>query len=125
MQKRFLLTSAVVLAILAGAALAADVSGNWSGTASMGGNDFPLSYTFKQDGENLTGTVTGPQGDPIALKEGKVQGDKISFFVQFDGPNGTMKIMSEGVVKGDEISLTTKMDGGDFPPMQMTLKKTK
>jgi len=116
---------AVLLAVVAGAALAADITGNWTGSMSMGDNQFTLSYTFKQDGETLTGTVTGPQGDPLPLQDGKVQGDKLSFYVQFEGPNGSMKISSEGAIKGEEITLTTKMEGGpgDMPPM--TLKKSK
>jgi len=125
MAKRNLLIGAVLLAIFAGAAFA-DVTGNWSGTVTMGDQEFPLSYTFKQDGATLTGTVTGPQGDPIPLKEGKIEGDKISFYVQVEGPNGSMKFVSQGTVKGEEIALTTKMDGSDdFPPMQSTLKKQK
>lgn len=124
MRKTFVVT-AVLLAVVAGAALAADITGNWTGSMSMGDNQFTLSYTFKQDGEKLTGTVTGPQGDPLPLQDGKVQGDKLSFYVQFEGPNGTMKISNEGAIKGDEITLTTKMEGGpgDLPPM--TLKKSK
>jgi len=117
---------AVLLAVVAGAALAADVTGNWTGSMSMGDNQFTIAYTFKQDGEKLTGTVTGPQGDPITLQDGKVLGDKLSFFIQFEGPNGSMKISSEGAIKGaDEITLTTKMEGmdRDFPPI--TLKRSK
>jgi len=124
MRKTFVVM-AVLLAVVAGAALAADITGNWTGSMSMGDNQFTLSYTFKQDGETLTGTVTGPQGDPLPLQDGKVQGDKLSFYVQFEGPNGAMKISSEGAIKGEEITLTTKMEGGpgDLPPM--TLKKSK
>jgi hypothetical protein len=40
-----------------GAALAADISGNWSGTMQMGDNPVALTFVFKQDGEKLTGTV--------------------------------------------------------------------
>jgi len=124
MQKHFVAV-AVLLAVVAGAALAADITGTWTGSMSMGDNQFTLTYAFKQDGGTLTGTVTGPQGDPIPLKDGKVQGDKLSFYVQFEGPNGSMKISSEGAIKGEEITLTTKMEGGpgDMPPM--TLKKSK
>jgi hypothetical protein len=34
--------------------------------------------------------VTGPQGDPLPVQDGKVQGDKFSFYVQFEGPNGSL-----------------------------------
>ena len=125
MRKTFSIV-AVLLAVVAGAAIAADITGNWTGSLAMGDNQVTLAYTFKQDGEKLTGTITGPQGDPLALQDGKVQGDKLSFYVQFEGPNGSMKIASEGAIKGsDEITLTTKIEGfdRDFPPV--TLKRSK
>ncbi len=129
MQMRCLLTCAVLIVIAAGAILAADISGNWSGTMSMGDNQFTLNYVFKQDGEKLTGSVQGPQGDPLTLNDGKVQGDKLSFNIVVQTPNGDMKINSEGTIKGaDEITLTSKMVGAPegMPEMpSMTLKKSK
>ncbi len=84
----------------------------------MGDNSFTLAYAFKQDGEKLTGTVTGPQGDPLPLNEGKVAGDKISFSVQADMGGTPTKFVSQGTIKGDEITLITTVEGGDeFPPM--------
>src|SRR5450631_2872615 len=124
MTRRILFATALLCAIFAGVALAADITGNWTGTIQMGDNPFALTYAFKQDGEKLTGTVTGPQGDPLPLKEGKVAGDKVSFFVNVDMGGTPSKFSSEGVIKGDEITLTTKSEGGpDFPAM--TLKRVK
>ena len=124
MTRRVLFATALLCAIFAGVALAADITGNWTGTIQMGDNPFPLTYAFKQDGEKLTGTVTGPQGDPLTLQNGKVTGDKVSFFVNVDMGGTPAKFSSEGVIKGDEITITTKTEGGpDFPPM--TLKKGK
>jgi opacity protein-like surface antigen len=124
MRKHFVAV-AVLLAVVAGAALAADITGTWTGALSMGDIQINLTYAFKQDGDKLTGSVTGPQGDLLPLKDGKVQGDKLSFYVTFEGPNGSAKISSEGTIKGEEITLNTKMEGGpgDFPPL--TLKKSK
>jgi len=124
MRKHFAVI-ALLLAVLAVAALGADISGNWTGSMSMGDNQFTLSYTFKQDGEKLTGTVTGPGGNALPLNDGKVQGDKLSFTVQAEGPNGSFKISSEGTVKGEEIALTSKMDGGPGDMPAMTLKRAK
>jgi hypothetical protein len=112
------------MAFTTGSALAAtDVSGTWTGELNgpNGGSGFQISFTFNQDGAKLTGTVQGAQGDPIAISEGKVDGDKISFKVSFNG----MTITHEGTVNGDEIKLTTKSDSGDFPGGDMTLKRSK
>ena len=78
----------------------------------MGDNPVPLTFAFKQDGEKLTGTVTGPQGQPLPLSDGKVVGDKVSFFVQADMGGTPTKFISEGVIKGDEITLNIKAEGG-------------
>jgi hypothetical protein len=113
-----LFATAVLCTVFAAALFAADISGTWSGTAQMGDNPFTLTYAFKQDGEKLTGTVTGPQGEPMPLNDGKVVGDKISFSVQVDMGGTPAKFSSQGTIKGDEITLTTTMEGGDeFPPL--------
>jgi hypothetical protein len=101
---------------------AADVTGAWTGDMkSPDGNSFRISFTFKQDGAKLTGTIAGPQGDPMEIADGKVDGDKLSFSVTFNG----MTIKHEGVINGDEIKLTSKTDSGDFPGGEMTLTRTK
>ena len=124
MQRRTLLGLAVVLALSAAAAWAADVTGTWTGTISSPNGDFNLTYTFKQDGDKLTGTVTGPS-DPIPISEGKVDGDKISFSVNVDMGGSTVKFSSKGTINGDEIKLNTTNDGGLDMGGEMTLKKQK
>ena len=122
MQRRIFLACAVLMTAMAGAALAADITGNWTGSSDQ----FTLKFVFKQDGETLTGNVIGPQGDPLPISEGKVQGDKVSFTVKVDMGGNSMKITHEGTIKGDEISLTTKVEGGgDFGGGPMTLKREK
>ena len=117
MTRRILLAAAVLCAVFAGVALAADISGNWSGNLQAGSDPLPLTFTFKQDGEKLTGTVTSSQNPPLPLSEGKVVGDKISFFVQADMNGSPTKFISEGVIKGDEITLNIRAEGGpDFGP---------
>ena len=122
MKRRIFLACAVLMTVLAGAALAADITGNWTGSSDQ----FSLTFAFKQDGEKLTGTVTGPQGDPLPISDGKVQGDKLSFTVKIDMGGNSMTIHHEGAIKGDEITLTTKVEGGqDFGGGPMTLKRVK
>jgi opacity protein-like surface antigen len=122
MQRRIFLACAVLMTAMAGAALAADITGNWTGSSDQ----FTLKFVFKQNGETLTGNVIGPQGDPLPITDGKVQGDKLSFTVKVDMGGNSMKITHEGTIKGDEISLTTKVEGGgDFGGGPMTLKREK
>ena len=114
MRRLSLARSAVLLALASATALAADVTGTW--TAQMGGPDgdgFTMTFHFKQSGTKLTGTMDGPQGDPMQISEGKVEGNKISFAIKMEGPGGEgMKMIQEGTVNGDEIVLNTKIEGG-------------
>ncbi|HKN22354.1 MAG TPA: lipocalin family protein [Terracidiphilus sp.] len=120
-----LLSICAALALTLGTASvrAADVTGTWSAEMKTpDGNSFPLTFTFKQDGATLTGTVQGPQGDPTGISNGKIDGDKFSFDVSFNG----MTIHHNCTVTGDdEIKMTTKSDTGDFPGMELTLKRVK
>ena len=124
MKKLLFACAALLLAFAPVTALAAtDVTGTWTGAMAGGDNGgFQLSFTFKQDGTTLTGTVKGPQGDPIAISNGKIDGDKISFTVVIQGG---MTITHDGTVNGDEIKLTSKSDQGGFPGGEMTLKRAK
>jgi hypothetical protein len=122
MKKLLSICVAMIMALTTASAFAAtDISGTW--TADMkapdGSSSFQLTFTFKQDGAKLTGTVLGPQGDPIAISDGKIDGDKLSFNVSFNG----MTIVHEGTIVGDEIKLTSKSDQG--PAGEMTLKRAK
>lgn len=119
---KIILSVCAAIILSAAPALAADVSGNWTAeTQGPGGESMQLAFSFKQDGAALTGTVQAPQGDAIAISDGKVDGDKISFKVTFNG----MTISHEGTINaaGDEIKLKTKSDSPDFPAMEMTLKR--
>lgn len=116
------LCAALLMVFGAKSALAAtDMTGTWTGQMqSPDGNSFSLTFVFKQDGAKLTGTVQGPQGDPLTIDNGKVDGNSFSFTVAFNG----MTITHTGTITGDEIKMATKADKGDFPASQLTLKRS-
>jgi uncharacterized protein YndB with AHSA1/START domain len=127
-KRSIIIRFAILFALTTGLALAVDVTGKWSG--EMGGPDgggMSITFTFKQDGTRLTGTADGPGGQPLQIKDGKVEGDKISFTLSFEGGGGDMKIVHEGSVNGDEMTLNIKMDGGPGggPVGPLKLKRTK
>jgi hypothetical protein len=124
MKKLLCLCAGLLFAATAATALAADVSGAWNADSTgPDGQSYSLTFTFKQDGAKLTGTVQGPQGDPIEISNGKMDGNNISFQVSFNG----MTITHAGTLNdaGDEIKLSTKADQPDFPVHDLTLKKAK
>ena len=63
----------------------ADLNGKWKGTIKTpDGNELPVTYNFKVDGDKLTGTGESPAGI-VTLDSGKVTGDTFTFQVTVDG----------------------------------------
>jgi hypothetical protein len=114
---------ALILTLGTASESVADVTGSWStAMKTPDGQSFALTFTFKQDGVTLTGTVQGPQGDPIAISNGKIDGNTFFFDVAFNG----ITIHHNCTVTGDdEIKMTTKSDSGDFPSVELTLTRVK
>jgi hypothetical protein len=95
------------LLLLAGFAFAADIDGKWSG--EIVGQNMEIAFTFKADGETLTGThIVNGQETPIT--EGKIDGNNISFTVTLN-MGEEMKIPHKGTLSGDEIKMTYEMMG--------------
>src|SRR3954462_10798912 len=108
MMKRLTCMTALLFLLMAAVLSAADVSGKWSGEVpGRGGQGAKATFVFKADGDKLTGTMTGPQGE-AALEEGKVTGDEISFSMT----GGNAKLLFMGTVAGDEIKMTRTREGG-------------
>ena len=77
MRNCFLIAAMAVL--LAMTVTAADVSGKWSAQVpGRNGQMRDTTFNLKADGDRLTGTMTGPQGD-VEIKDGKISGDNLSF----------------------------------------------
>ena len=118
-----LCVATIGLLLIAGFAFGADVDGKWTGQiAGMDGNNITIGYTFKADGNTLTGTTTGPDGKEIPIKEGKINGNNISFAVVIDMGGNEMKLEYKGVVSPDQIKLTLDMMG---QPMDIVVKRAK
>ncbi len=111
-----------MLLLLTGMALAADVDGTWTGTVSTPGGDFPVNFTFKADGANLTGSMLGQENNQIPIKEGKIDGSNISFKVSLDMGGQAMELSYKGVVAADQIKLSGEAMG---TPFEFTVKKAK
>ena len=104
-------------------AQAADVTGKW--TAQVPGRDGQTreqTFTFKVEGEKLTGTTTGRNGD-VAITDGTVKGDAIAFTVTMNMGGNDVKILYKGTVAGEEIKFTRQREGGDQPPAEFVAKK--
>ncbi len=108
----------VGLLLLAGFALAADINGKWAG--EIVGQDMQIAFTFKAEGTTLTG-VHIVNGQETPIKDGKIDGDNISFTVTLD-LGGETKIPHKGTISGDQIKMTYEMMG---QPGEILLKRAK
>jgi hypothetical protein len=107
MMKKILTTTLLVCCVAVCLAVIADLTGKWSGTIKTpDGNEFPLTYTFKVDGNKLTGTAESPQGE-VAIDSGKVNGDMFTFQVNVNG----MAIPHSGKYYGDSVGLDIDLNG--------------
>jgi len=112
----------VLLIVVAALLLAADISGKWSGDMpGRGGDMSPATFTFTTEGDKLTGSMTGPQGD-VPLQDGKVTGDQISFSTTLDFGGNSVKIVYKGTVSGDQIKMTREREGSG-QPREFTIKR--
>ena len=111
--------------LLAGVALAGDVTGKW--VAQQPGRDGAtreVTLNFKADGAKLTGDMTGAQGEPTAITDGKIKGDDISFTVKREFNGNSMVMSYKGKVSGDEIKFSMMREGAD-QAREMTAKRAK
>src|ERR1700749_3742566 len=85
-MKRKILTSTVLLCcFIAFIAVIADLNGKWTGTLKTpDGQDLPVTYNFKVDGNKLTGTAESPAGQ-VTVDNGTIDGDSFKFKVTVDG----------------------------------------
>jgi hypothetical protein len=103
------------------AAAAASVDGKWTAEVQGRGGTQTQTFTFKADGNNVTGSISNMRGDtPIA--DGKLSGDTLTFSVMMPGRGGgdPMKVTYTGKVSGDSIELTFDRGRG---PQTITAKK--
>lgn len=121
MTKRLFLLTSLLLA-LSVLAVAADITGKWTAQIpGRQGNAQERTFTFKQDGATLTGSLAGGRGGEQAISEGKVEGDKVSFKISMDRGGETMVQTYTGMVSGSEIKF--KREGGRGEPIEFTAKK--
>jgi hypothetical protein len=130
MTKKLLFVTTLLL-VVGLVAFAADVTGKWTfeQAGRQGGPARQVTITLKQDGSKLTGSVPGMGrgGDtpPTEIKNGKVDGDKVSFEVVREFNGNTMTTKYEGTVSGDEMKLKITRDTPNGPMTnEVTAKKS-
>jgi len=112
-----------VLAICAGAALAADISGNWKATAEGPNGSMERTFTFKVDGSKVTGETTSSMLGKSTITDGKVEGDTVTFSITANFGGNDMKIDYKGKINGNEIKFTSTSSAGGGQSIEWVAKR--
>lgn len=110
MNLRRAVTLLVLVSALALSAYAADISGQWTATFNTQVGEQHYTYTFKVEGEKLTGTAKSDNGTS-EIENGVVKGDDVSFVENLDYQGQKLVITYTGKVSGDEIKFTRDVAG--------------
>jgi hypothetical protein len=113
----------LLLAVVAVLLSAADVSGTWKGTFDFNGQNVPITINLKSSADGLTGSVEGLPTTPATIHDGKVDGDKITFWINTDYEGQTYKLVYSGKVSEDQIQFTFGTEDGSWGT-QLTAKKS-
>jgi opacity protein-like surface antigen len=113
-QRASHLTAIAALALAAAGALAAaapDISGTWSTSFDSAVGVQTYTYTFKVEGDKLTGHAKSNLGEG-PLTDGKVENGTVKFVENLDYQGMALQISYEGkIVSGDEISFKRDVGG--------------
>jgi hypothetical protein len=108
-------------ALAASVAWAQDLTGKWTATAVT--NNVAVTLDLKVVGSVVTGAILNPQSGPAEIREGKIEGNKVSFHVVRTANNATNKILWQGTIDGEEIHFTRSVEGAAGPAMEIRAKR--
>jgi hypothetical protein len=103
-------TLLVCLSLCASSLPAADVTGTWVGTLEYEGGAAKSAYLIlKQTGSELTGTAGPSEEKQTAIRNGKVDGNEVSFEMQASRLMKFTLRLVDGRLQGD---VTEESNGG-------------
>jgi hypothetical protein len=116
------LTLAVLISGLAISVWAAPIDGSWKSDFPSPVGDMHYIYTFKTDGDKVTGTAKSDNGE-TTLDKLVVMGNDISFTENLMFGGMTIAIDYKGTMDGDQIKF--KRHIGDFGDDEIVANRVK
>src|SRR5687767_16002743 len=114
----------LILALFSLSALAADVTGTWKAEFDTQRGLQKYTFALKQDGTRVTGKANVERDGEkreAELKEGKIEGDTITFVEPLKIQDNELRITYTGRISGHDIKFTRKV--GDFGSSEATAKR--
>lgn len=106
--------------------LAADITGTWKSEFDSQIGVQKYTYTLKQDGTNLTGKASAEidgQKRETDLKEGKVDGNNISFVEMLNFQDNEVRIIYTGKLAADGNEIQFHREVGEFAKEDIVAKR--
>jgi hypothetical protein len=91
-----------------------DVTGKWETTRETPRGTMTTTFTFAQDGHEVTGTLSSQRGEQ-EIQSGSVEGNKITFTMVLTMGERTVEMTYSGTVEGDTITGTMQTPRGEVP----------
>jgi hypothetical protein len=111
-----------LLLVLAALLYSADATGKWEGKLDAPDGTHDLTFDLKASGDTLTGAISGVMVEPSEIKEGKVEGDTVSFWAMAEYQGQPIKLVFKGQVLESEIHFTMGLDDGSWST-ELVVKK--
>jgi hypothetical protein len=101
------------------------LEGRWAGTVDGLQGKQPATATFKKDGTNYTGSISGLRpGSDATLKDIKIDGDKVTAKTEVETPQGNVVVNYEFMVQGESLKGKGEVDfGGQTYTFNFDLKR--
>lgn len=83
-----------------------------------------MTFDFKTEGNNLTGTMSGGlrRAGEAKIENGTIDGGKVAFTTSHSTKRGDFKTKWEGTIDGDQLKLKRSMEGARRS-MEITAKR--
>jgi hypothetical protein len=110
-------TLAGLLLVLATLLYSAAATGKWKGTFDAPDGTHELTFDLKASGDTLTGTLSGVMekaSEASEVKDGRIQGDTVSFWAMAEYQGQPIKLVFKGQVLESEIHFTMGLDDGSW-----------
>lgn len=118
-----MLRTLLALLVLTLPAAAADISGNWKGTADTPNGKLERTFIFKVDGTKLTGETNSQMMGKSEIKNGKVDGDNVTFTIEVNFQGNAAELHYKGKVEGETIKFTVEFASGGGNTVKYVTKR--
>jgi hypothetical protein len=112
-MKTLILLTALLLASASPVLAQSSIDGKWAGVISSPQGEQTITMSLKAEGDTLTGTISNFQGGEVAIVDGTIRGDTVSFHQALDFNGTPLTINYAGLRRANELLLAIEVPGMD------------